>query len=334
MQLYQSDYDSDASSDHSSRSSSYNQSAAEILLGLSVERLAEAGTDSPNIWKDDPSARERYLEVEAQRPESLVSRILSQRKWWSDSDASDVQGVSDDGDSTTGTFYLQGSPLKRKRSHDEEPLCHGHENDVLPLAESKEPQTKKFKLDEPEPPVDTVPSMHDGRKSSVNSLLPETLFAQVESLLRNGRLAKAEALLNKATYDFAHASASAEDQNRNADRPTALSASMSRFCVHVSDQIWRGNSALCEGRVIDPRLVVSYFDELTPVLFDEYSSFTSTEDGRGGSSVECGVADYIEVWDGAREYMPQEMSMDDKDISVTRLGFEIRGLENGGLEVG
>jgi hypothetical protein len=60
---------------------------------------------------------------------------------------------------------------------------------------------------------------------------------------------------------------------------------------------------------IDPRVAVSYFDELRPALFSEPPSDEtdgSTTLGRAeGDSVE------VEVWDGVREYMPDETSVDD-----------------------
>lgn len=49
-------------------------------------------------------------------------------------------------------------------------------------------------------------------QSSVYSLLPSTLFAQVESLLQNGRLAEAEALLDRAETDLAQGSTSSGGQ--------------------------------------------------------------------------------------------------------------------------
>ena len=49
-------------------------------------------------------------------------------------------------------------------------------------------------------------------QSSIYSLLPSTLFAQVESFLQNGRLAEAEALLDRAEVDVAQGSTSSGDQ--------------------------------------------------------------------------------------------------------------------------
>jgi hypothetical protein len=83
-------------------------------------------------------------------------------------------------------------------------------------------------------------------QSSVYSLLPSTLFAQVESFLQNGRLAEAEALLDRADVDLAQGSTSSGDQVcgvQHADlcaltrmRPrrhytTCTNASPSRSCV-------------------------------------------------------------------------------------------------------
>lgn len=65
---------------------------------------------------------------------------------------------------------------------------------------------------------------------------------------------------------------------------------------------------------IDPRVLVSYFDELRPALFSEHPGHendgsTTLRDVRG-DSVE------VEVWDGVREYMPDETSVDDFSKSV------------------
>ena len=49
-------------------------------------------------------------------------------------------------------------------------------------------------------------------QSSIYSLLPSTVFAQVQSLLQNGKLAEAEELLEKAEGDLAQGSASSGNQ--------------------------------------------------------------------------------------------------------------------------
>ncbi|KIJ62130.1 hypothetical protein HYDPIDRAFT_189201 [Hydnomerulius pinastri MD-312] len=132
-------------------------------------------------------------------------------------------------------------------------------------------------------------------QSSVHSLLPSTLFAQAQSLLQNGRLAEAEALLDTAEAEFAQGSGSAGDQTETLQyfhqclafafmRRTSFREAMLHFV--------RG--------AIDPRIVISYFEELRPALFDGEEEAVD-----------------VEVWEGVREYMPQEKSVD--DIIATNL---------------
>ena len=65
---------------------------------------------------------------------------------------------------------------------------------------------------------------------------------------------------------------------------------------------------------IDPRVPLSYFDELRPALFTEppidEKDRSTTSGSVEGDSVE------VEVWDGVREYMPDETSVDDISKSV------------------
>ena len=70
---------------------------------------------------------------------------------------------------------------------------------------------------------------------------------------------------------------------------------------------------------IDPRVLVSYFDELRPALFSEplghEKDGSTTLRGVEGDFVE------VEVWVGVREYMPDETSVDDISKSVRAFPF-------------
>ncbi|KIJ14692.1 hypothetical protein PAXINDRAFT_169602 [Paxillus involutus ATCC 200175] len=146
-------------------------------------------------------------------------------------------------------------------------------------------------------------------QSSIYSLLPSTLFAQVESLLQNGAPAEAEALLNRAEAGLAHGSTSAADQTdvlRYLHQCLAFTFMRRTRFGEAAGHFVRG--------AIDPRVIISYFDELRPALFDERPSFGSTQSESGEKpSVAGAEGDYVEVevWDGVREYMPQETSVDD-----------------------
>lgn len=63
---------------------------------------------------------------------------------------------------------------------------------------------------------------------------------------------------------------------------------------------------------IDPRVPVSYFDELRPALFSEPPKKDGSPTLR---HVEADSVE-VEVWDGVREYMPDETSVDDISKSV------------------
>ena len=62
---------------------------------------------------------------------------------------------------------------------------------------------------------------------------------------------------------------------------------------------------------IDPRIPLSYFDDLRPALFSEPSSHTKDDTAK---------VDFVEVevWDGVREYMPDESCVDDISESIYR----------------
>ncbi|KAG8216912.1 hypothetical protein J3R82DRAFT_7187 [Butyriboletus roseoflavus] len=133
-------------------------------------------------------------------------------------------------------------------------------------------------------------------QSSVYSLLPSTTFAQVESLLQNGRLAEVEALLERTEADLVQ-----EETLRYLHQCLAFAFVCQTRFREATPHFLKG--------AIDPRVPVSYFDELRPALFGESPSHekdgSTTLRGVEGDSVE------VEVWDGVREYMPDETSVDD-----------------------
>lgn len=163
-------------------------------------------------------------------------------------------------------------------------------------------------------------------QSSVYSLLPSTLFAQVESLLQNGRLAEVEALLGRTEADLAQGSTTSGDHvggvrysdlhalMRNAPKETLRYLHQCLAFAFVRQTRFREATAHFVKGAIDPRVSISYFDELRPALFsvppshekDDSTTLRNVE----GSSVE------VEVWDGVREYMPDETSIDDISKSI------------------
>ncbi|KAG9313362.1 hypothetical protein JVU11DRAFT_5677 [Chiua virens] len=145
---------------------------------------------------------------------------------------------------------------------------------------------------------------------SVYSILPSTLFAQVESLIQNAKLAEAEALLERTEADFAQGSTS----------PGGLTEHL-RYLHQCLAFVFVRQTRFREATVhfiegtIDPRVLLSYFDELRPALFNQHPS--SEECGTAAvQGVEQGFVE-VEVWDGVKEYMPDETRID--DIIATNL---------------
>jgi hypothetical protein len=72
---------------HSSRLSSFNESSAEIILGLfREENRIKAGFGPEYTNEEDPAVREMLILTEAQKPDSWVSRRLAMVELWNDSD--------------------------------------------------------------------------------------------------------------------------------------------------------------------------------------------------------------------------------------------------------
>ena len=72
---------------HSSRSSSFNESSAEIILGLfREEHRIKAGFGPEYTDEEDPAVREMLILTEAQKPDSWVRRRLAMVELWNDSD--------------------------------------------------------------------------------------------------------------------------------------------------------------------------------------------------------------------------------------------------------
>lgn len=156
-------------------------------------------------------------------------------------------------------------------------------------------------------------------QSSIYSLLPSTLFAQVESLLQNGRLAEAEALLERAEVDPAQGSTSSGYRvggvrysdlhvlTRNGQpEPLRYLHQCLAFAFVRQTRFREATTHFVKG-AIDPRIPISYFDELRPALFcrpRDHEKAVTLRDSED-DSVE------VEVWDGIREYAPEETSVDD-----------------------
>jgi hypothetical protein len=72
---------------HSSRSSSFNESSAEIILGLfREENRIKAGFGHEYTDEEDHAVREMLILTKAQKPDSWVSRRLAMVELWNDSD--------------------------------------------------------------------------------------------------------------------------------------------------------------------------------------------------------------------------------------------------------
>lgn len=165
-------------------------------------------------------------------------------------------------------------------------------------------------------------------QSSVYSLLPSTFFAQAESLLQNGRLAEVEALLERTEADLAQGSTTSGYQvggvrysdlyalTRYAPKETLRYLHQCLAFAFVRQTRFREATAHFVKGAIDPRVPVSYFDELRPALFSE--SPNHEKDGDTSLRSIEGDCVEVEVWDGVREYMPDETSVDDisKSISI------------------
>ena len=78
---------------HSSRSSSFNDGAAEAILGLFQESVfVDAGHSE--YAHEDPAVRAEFIRRDAQNPESWVHKTLARPELWNDSDDNNkVHGV-------------------------------------------------------------------------------------------------------------------------------------------------------------------------------------------------------------------------------------------------
>ncbi|KAG6379153.1 hypothetical protein JVT61DRAFT_11593 [Boletus reticuloceps] len=75
---------------HSSRSSSFNDSAAEIILGLfqREDRMA-SGLGTEYTDEEDPAVRDMLIRAELQKPDSWVRKQLAMVELWNDSEGSE-----------------------------------------------------------------------------------------------------------------------------------------------------------------------------------------------------------------------------------------------------
>jgi hypothetical protein len=70
---------------YSSRSSSFNDSAAEVILGLFREdTFLSAGCS--DYLHEDPAVQAAFIHRDAQNPDSWVSKTLARRELWDDDD--------------------------------------------------------------------------------------------------------------------------------------------------------------------------------------------------------------------------------------------------------
>lgn len=69
---------------HSSRSSSFNDSAAELILGLFREDTAANPELSHYAHEEDPAVREAFILMDAKNPDSWVSKQLRRPELWGD----------------------------------------------------------------------------------------------------------------------------------------------------------------------------------------------------------------------------------------------------------
>ncbi|KIK76226.1 hypothetical protein PAXRUDRAFT_835417 [Paxillus rubicundulus Ve08.2h10] len=132
--------DSDSSSDHSSRSSSYNDSAAEVLLGLFRTPGGHFNwTGLAYNTHENARVRAELIRADAQCPDSWVSKSLTKKALWDDGSSSDSsltqpekkspeverQDLQPDGSLTQAT-------LKRKLSESSNDIAHCTDNECSP----------------------------------------------------------------------------------------------------------------------------------------------------------------------------------------------------------
>ncbi|KAF8447788.1 hypothetical protein L210DRAFT_939929 [Boletus edulis BED1] len=106
---------------HSSRSSSFNESSAEIILGLfRQDVVSEARSSGLDLEGKDPAVRNMLILADAQREGSWVNKRLKRRELWADngdlsmSDSSEevlVSGKRRRSESLTNT----GAPEEKKQ---------------------------------------------------------------------------------------------------------------------------------------------------------------------------------------------------------------------------
>ncbi|KAG6334178.1 hypothetical protein ID866_4907 [Astraeus odoratus] len=130
--------------------------------------------------------------------------------------------------------------------------------------------------------------------ASTRALLSSTLIAQVESLLENGRLVDAEALL-----DGAAVGSTDPDILRYLHQCIAFK--------YLGQTSFRDATQHFVKGAIDPRILISYFEELRPALYGEDFSLVpaSPQEQAGDDYVD------VEIYAGVRQYMPRETNVDD-----------------------
>ncbi|KAI6040873.1 hypothetical protein EDC04DRAFT_2566388 [Pisolithus marmoratus] len=138
-------------------------------------------------------------------------------------------------------------------------------------------------------------------QSSVHALLPSTVTAQVESLLEDGRITEAQVLLDKA-----------ETQVCRVPFSTGLASVLQylhqciAFKLFGQTRFQDATQHFVKGAT-DPRILISYFEELRPALCDETPSPETKQTNAGNMR---GEITEVEVYAGVQKYMPSETSVD------------------------
>ncbi|KAL4072476.1 hypothetical protein V8B97DRAFT_1870578 [Scleroderma yunnanense] len=140
-------------------------------------------------------------------------------------------------------------------------------------------------------------------RTSIHALLQSSITAQVESLLEYGRLAEAEEQLDKAAIAGI--------------QPEVLQYlhQCIAFKLLGQTQFQKAMRHFVEGAV-DPRLLLSYFEELRPALYETPHATSLPEDKSTSVNAEDDSTE-VEIYAGVDQYRPRETSVD--DIIATNL---------------
>ncbi|KIM70771.1 hypothetical protein SCLCIDRAFT_100585 [Scleroderma citrinum Foug A] len=140
-------------------------------------------------------------------------------------------------------------------------------------------------------------------QTSVHALIRPPLTVQVEFLLEDGRPADAEELLDKATI-----SGIQPEIQQYLHQCIA-------FKLMGRTQFQKSTRHFVEG-AIDPRLLLSYFEELRPALYEKTSCSTSLSEDKLRVNAQDDYLE-VEIYTGIDQHRPSETSVD--DIIATNL---------------